>query len=583
MSNYRKIHSIFGRALAIIPLAIIPLAIILLTIGLISCGGDSNTGGSITRDPINITVPEEKPKLVFRTDKLTAFARTNSVSTNHTILRARYLEAAEVIIYKDPNPSSNFIATPLLLIPSGTGARADIHLNIDNLYNHNLIIVVGFRGVAPQDGLDACADSATFPQCLVNHKNLDQYNPLRTAMDIEEVMRLLATDTNISIDGNIVRPSVALPGIDFGNINVFAESYGGAVVTYLAELLNRNDPAFRIDKLVVDNPDGPRQAVITQGMEINRDRSRILKEECGKVPKCNINFATNINKSLEMWMEMHHDIPLNLSIGDTAYPAFYSSTLFQLWGEIWESDQSEILSLIPPFFALMSNLTLNISVPNLSINYTGEQYNGISKEVENIVQSPLTFNGPYQDNLINLTGPLFQSLLSRLPMEQRTNVKREFTNRIGLICSAYISATNNFDNQTNYNAAIGMPENSPWRYGFLIQYREMLRICPQLDRVGRIARISAPVASNQGLNIGAGLVYFGAMDDKHSRNSAASVASYFSNTQMVTENLRSQASGINGLSITSSVITRFFADGNHTAASEKVTTANEGGLSPAFP
>ena len=129
-----------------------------------------------------------------------------------------------------------------------------------------------------------------------------------------------------------------------------------------------------------------------------------------------------------------------------------------------------------------------------------------------------------------------------------------------------------------------MQENSPWRYGFLLEYRCLLSLCPTLDSV--IAKITAPTppsADSSRLSIGSGLVHHGAMDVKHAAASAQSVASYFTNTLVATESLRGQGDGVNGYSPSAGIFLQFFRDGDRTAAETTANTLNVNGLDPIFP
>ena len=188
------------------------------------------------------------------------------------------------------------------------------------------------------------------------------------------------------------------------------------------------------------------------------------------------------------------------------------------------------------------------------------------------INRPL-IGGSYATNVINLTSPVFTEFLYQSGKEGVL----AFINRVGLICSSYILRNDMPDSQAIYDAELSKPMLSPWRYGFLISYRAMLDVCPRLVNV--IPGLETP--SNLNAKVEKALVYYGAMDVKHSYESAQELAANFQNSEVVIEELRGQNGGTFGFSIFSDMTTEFFRIGNINRA--RVEEANMIGLDRVFP
>ena len=228
-----------------------------------------------------------------------------------------------------------------------------------------------------------------------------------------------------------------------------------------------------------------------------------------------------------------------------------------------------------PFLTFAGNVTADLSSTNTIIdtsNLTKEQIIDF-----NMTLAKRTVNefppGPYANNFLDFNDPMFIPLLT---MNGKAIVL-ELIDRIGLICSSYILRSNMPDSQEIYDAQLSNTTLSPWRYGFLIAYRNMFEVCSGLKDT--IPSRVAP--SNLMGDVEKALVYFGGMDVKHSYESAIEVAANLKDSEIVViEELRDQGGGPSGTSATDDVFNEFFMTGyvNQT----RVEEANSLGLSPIF-
>lgn len=495
---------------------------------------------------------------------------------------------AEVIIYQDTTEGSNGIAEPLLLIPGATGVRVEDQFSIGSFYGHRTVIMLGFRGISDDSSIyDCTGDSTNFSSCLPSHGELSQFNPKQTALDTINLMQLLVQDKRIIVDSKVSNASTQFGDtVDFSRINIFTASYGGTVVTYLAEeldnLANSDSGAgvpFEINRLVVDNGDGPNQKVISQGFAINLNRTERLLDACAANNFCNTNYAANLN-NLSDWMELHHENPISLSIVDASGMSridevnIYSSTLFAIWDEAWETANIQSNNITGRLIELLSAVAADPNAGEVTLDaseWTNAQLDSLVNEI-NFAANTGGFtleNREYSNNFIDLN--------SLLPLLDN-DTKKTFISRTGLICSAYITRSNSPDTRALFEQQLAKDALSPWRYGFLIQYRQILDLCAEQGVAENLIELSAPTQVQ--LDIGKGLIYYGGMDVKHSLESAQDIATNFDDTEVLVENLRGQGGGPEGYGTTNQIFTEFFRDG--TINRTLLEQANSRGLERIF-
>lgn len=487
----------------------------------------------------------------------------------------------EVLIYRPT--STNLDTTPLLIIPSGTGSRPEQQFDPGrDTYNHNLVLIVGFRGLLPEDSIYECTKDANFAACLKSHPLLTSYNPQQTAKDTLAVIELLNgknPQAQLMINGQ-EKNGTDFFASEFTKFDLLATSYGGTVASYLAQELNKiAEKPFTIRRLVIDNGDGANAKIISQGFKLNYDRAERLFTACEKLVACNSSFP-ELRTNLPKWLEMHHQQPMDITINATLYQ-LHSSSLFNIIDGLWD-DANENNKFIKAALTLAGNVTSNPSAQNVIVDLNATapyldsmELASILSIVKNFTPGGFFAEGAYGTSPLNLTSSNFLGFIHGLGGD---NTTREFINRVGLICSSYVLRADSPDTLTEYNRLIQEPRYSPWRYGFLISYRSILELCSQL--ADKYTEIELRTPSDINLPIEKGLVYYGGMDVKHSLASAGNITANFANTELVIENLRGQSGGPLGDTITTQVITEFFATGSINTG--LVDQANKKGLEPAF-
>ncbi|MCH9665075.1 MAG: hypothetical protein K0U41_04430, partial [Gammaproteobacteria bacterium] len=496
------------------------------------------------------------------------------------------------------NDRAGYINRPLIIAPGLTGGLAQNQFNTNELYNHSIVIVMGLRRTSFDRDLYGCDElGATFSSCLPGYTELPQFNPRQTATDIIGVMKLLNSDALVSIEGVATSASSHFGTSEgfFNDVDVYTNSYGGTVVSYMAkELQDATDgggtPPFTINRLVVDNGDGPNAKVISQGFAINLNRTNRLLDACAMNSFCNSNYKDDLD-NLGVWMEEHHNtsITLNIDNNQTIENAIiYSSTLFTIWDEAWEQS-TRSSNLTGPVIEILAGVAANASATNVTIDassWTDDQFRKmIGIIIEVTIGMPPLLNEGYASNFIPL-----DMFLMFLNMQGQNatftaiteETKREFISRIGLVCSSYITRTNDPDSRTFYEQQLMDPTLSPWRYGFLIIYRNILDLCAEEGVKNNLASPLLTAPANVQLEIAEGLIYYGGMDVKHSLESAIDIQSNFKDAELLVEDLRGQAGGPEGGDTAKAVFMEFFNSGSDTVNNELVNAANSRGLDRVF-
>ncbi len=528
-------------------------------------GNDGNDNDGNDNDVINGRIGE----LILNNS---SFSTKNSFP----VFKGTYTDAeggiVEVIIINSSDYSNEELnAIPLLVIPGGTGNIVEDQVNPSRLFGHRLGILVGFRGTSVvHDTVGDCKGNTLLIACLKTHPNLPKYTPQQTAQDTIAVLKILAGEKNAMIDG-VARNASSFFATNFHELDSYTSSYGGTVLSHLIAALQNEIAPPALRRVAVDSIDAPLEKVISQGFEINLALVNRLFSACEDNNMCNKSFP-HLRANLPQWMELHHaGEGVNVTFNGTQY-SIHSGNMFDILTYSWETYPDG--RQIKPFLTFAGNVIADLSSTNTIIdtsNLTKEQIIDF-----NMTLAKRTVNefppGPYANNFFDLNSPMFIPLLS---MNGNATVL-EFIDRIGLICSSYILRSNMPDSQEIYDAQLNNATLSPWRYGFLITYRNMFEVCSGLKDT--IPSRVAP--SNLMGNVEKALVYFGGMDVKHSYESAIEVAANLMNSEIVFEKLRDQGGGPSGTSATDDVFNEFFATGfiNQT----RVEEVNALGLSPIF-
>ena len=284
-----------------------------------------------------------------------------------------------------------------------------------------------------------------------------------------------------------------------GAVDLYTESYGATILAYALHNAEVPHPALR--NVVIDGPSEPNELVITSGIA-NAKR-----------------FFANL-----------------LEYRAAHYPAATPYTIADLAAELARNRDRHIGRLFD----------------DLHDTWEASDTDGAVALMNQFIRTPEAWYEHGWDTNYKL------SLLQEQPFSPI--VMAAFTSRIGYICSSYINRSNDPDSSSRLQAALAAPDGV-FRYGFLIQYRDMLSICPQLG--DRMEALTAPSGRNA-VAANAVLAYGGAMDVKHAPEEVDAMLAYFSDEaakHRIVERFNAQGGGARPECRVTAVRSLFVGDG----------------------
>ena len=417
-------------------------------------------------------------------------------------------------VYVTTNPSAS-IDRILITINGGTGL--DPRYFIDQTQDHKLMVVVSQRGLHPDDLKNECFLGEDLVECLKAYPNLAKFNPEDNGRDVVDVMRVITGDLGeMNVNGSDTT------GADFfqdayntnGNVfNIKTGSYGATILGYA--LADENISRVSLGRIFIDGPSSPGEHVITDGFRN------------GKVVTNNIMDSLGMNDSEKMSflniLKARHTAPNQDCSGETASPVnkdCLSSAM--IWHYMLA--RHDKLSSESEASQFKTDL-LNIPVTEA----TGSDLSGFIDPIYrsdflNSFERQQTSWETHDLRVFGIGTPVFNTFKSF-----------GFSERFAQICSAYINRTDG-DSQSAFDAAKSDSSNDPYWYGFLIIYRLLLDICPQIASNTK-NMINIPSAS---LDVEAELlVQYGAgLDEKHHEVDIDEIESYFSSSTPKVEAFR---------------------------------------------
>ena len=285
-----------------------------------------------------------------------------------------------------------------------------------------------------------------------------------------------------------------------GAVDLYTESYGATILGYALSNAEFPHPALR--NVVIDGPSEPNELVITSGIaNAKRFFANLLEYRAAHDPAATPYTISDLAAELARNRDRH--------VG----------TLFDDLNDAWEASNPDAA------VALMNQF----------------------------IQTPEAYYEHGWDSNYKL------SLLQEQPFSPI--VMAAFTSRIGYICSSYVNRTNDPDTSNRFREALA-ESDGVFRYGFLIKYRDLLSICPQLGE--RLEPLTAPSGRNA-VAANAVLAYGGAMDVKHAPEEVDAMLAYFSGAaakHRIVERYNAQGGGVMPECRLTAVRSLFVGDGS---------------------
>ena len=350
---------------------------------------------------------------------------------------------------------------------------------------HKAFLIIGQRGMSDQDRETRCALGSGLIQCLKEHKTLRTFNPRQNGEDVNRLIGIIQKSDELK--DVLSRPE--------GPVDLITGSYGATILGY--SLTNTRYPPPAMRNVIINGPSEPNELVITSGIgNSKRFLAGLLSYRASVQPS-----ATPY--SIE-------DLAAELA----ANPGRHIGDLFDEMYNEWE--KPDIVGGPSNAVALMNRF---IDARDKSSFYGTDWDTGYKID---LIGSGLDDFGLMPDD------------------------ERDFTSRIGHICSSYINRANDPDSSARYKAALEAPDGV-FRYGFLNKYRDMLTICPQI--ADATERLTAPSGAGS-VNAYALVVYGGAMDDKHYPGEVDAMLAYFGDSTRkyrLVEQYNNQGGGVKGM------------------------------------
>ena len=401
----------------------------------------------------------------------------------------------------------------LFQINGGTGTDPRFFMNN---YNHKAVVIISMRGLHHDDIEGGeCALGAGMVDCLRDVSYLKKVNPRDNGRDIADMMNVILGDTgSFTVDG--VSKDHSFFGVSDEVFNVDTGSYGATLFGYA--MARPNIP--KLGRIFLEGPSSPSENVITDGFRNGNVALNNLLDTIG--------FTSTEKSAFLAVMRARHTAYNSNAYGD---------------GEACDADISgsttaDCLSSSMIFRYIKGSFS-DIAEDQNAGNDTNTALANLKTALKNI---PLT--EAMGENLPNVTG-IYRSRAVGISKRTETtwddtsrgiktqNPARKsegFTSRIAHICSAYIVRTDG-DNQDDFDTAKANTSNDPYWYGFLISYRELLDICPDI-KSNLTEDINVPDTNSIVLSVEALVQYGAGTDEKHHMADITEMASYVDSTSI---------------------------------------------------
>ena len=398
-----------------------------------------------------------------------------------------------------------------VVIQGGTGAEVT-HLLGDDEGLHTLWVAINYRGssitnITPEW---ECLPGTEFISCLKRHDTFSKINPKLNAQDANSVISLLADgDAEIIVDGAAMKVSEFVPsGTVLSPVNLYTSSFGGVIVSHM--LAEENKP--ELHNVFFEQVTVPNERPISDGLNNATRMMDILFSACEDDASCSSVYP-GMRTNFRDFMDAYHSTPIEID-GEP----IYAGGVFDRIVHIIEEEDS--VGKAVRYIGEIANAH-NDGRTTITTGYRPKEYESQSGE-----QPRATYGLPQLD------GDGWPAFLARLGYDFFPGI----TNRTAMICSFGINRATSPDSLSHYDEV--KKEKLPgdtggtketFGYGFLVGYKTLLRVCPQL--IEQTGRLELPDAS--GIEAENVIVFRGGLDIKHYFNQDPSqdeIMAYFTDS-----------------------------------------------------
>ena len=395
-----------------------------------------------------------------------------------------------------------------ILFQMNGGTGTDSRHAMDN-HNHKAVVMLSMRGLHHDDIKNhECALGSGLVACLKKVSILKKINPKDGGRDIVDILNIILGEKgSITVDG--VTKDHSFFGVDDDTFNVETASYGATMLAYA--LASSSLP--EIGRIFLDGPSSPDENVITDGFRNGKVALENLMDAIG--------LSSSEQDGLIDAMEARHtshNTTCNASLSPVPTDDCLSSSM------IFQYIKNQYNHIADNLEAGSETTTALTALRGELTDIPATEATGSS--LANVISI-------YSSDRLNEGNRIMTTWASTVLGLKTTDPARKstgFTSRIAHICSAYINRTNG-DSQTDFDNAKADSDNDPYWYGFLIAYRELLDICPDID-ANLTSDIDIPPASVN-LSVESLVQYGGGTDEKHHTVDMATMETYIDTSESI--------------------------------------------------
>ena len=484
-----------------------------------ACGdSDSNSGGSsqgATAQEVKLALTTATHPHVYK-DFDNPLDKSNTDLPNQTLTitgtTAFYegsfhtYDGLKVPVYAALVPGAS-VDRILIQVNGGTGTDPRYFMNN---YNHKAVVMISMRGLHHDDiENEECTLGTGLVDCLGDVSYLKKVNPRDNGRDIADMMNVILGDTgSFTVDG--ASKDHSFFGVSGEVFNVETGSYGATLFAYA---MARSDIP-EIGRVFLEGPSAPDEDVITDGFRNGNVALNNLLDTIGF-------NATEKSTFLDVMKARHtaynDDVygdgeacDADIS-GSTTADCLSSAMIFQYIKGNFDYIAENESAGSDTNTALATLKTALVAIPE------AEATGGDLPDVTGIYRSTYVNEGKRLETS-------WAATTLGLKTQSPGRKGEGFTSRIAHICSAYIVRTDG-DNQDDFDTAKANTANDPYWYGFLISYRELLDICPDIES-NLTQDIDIPDTDSIALEVEALVQYGAGTDEKHHSADITELAGY---------------------------------------------------------